>query len=296
MNNISVVLATYNGDNYIVEQLESLLKQTLPFKELIVCDDNSSDNTKEILAKYASQDSRIKVFCNSQNIGFKANFEKALRLSTGNYVALCDQDDVWHVNHLEVLCKNIGDKMLICGNSDLIDRKGVLLNRRLSQVKNFKKNPEDCNSIFRFVLYYQNPFQGASMLLRRDFLDIALPIPQSVKYHDVWFVHLACIMHTFRYLYEPITLYRMHGNNASGNHSERSALITLFGHLFKRNLVSNRREIIESLIVKQIGNEECIWQLLNEAKRYYLCDRTLLNRIFNFFFELKKYNSIYGRF
>ena len=295
MNNISVVLTTYNGAQFIEKQLESLIKQTLPFNELIICDDNSADDTKSILAKYSAQDSRIKVFYNSHNIGFKANFEKALGFSTGDYIALCDQDDIWHTNHLEILYRNIRDKMLVCGDAELIDGRGKKLNQRLSNIKNFKKESENCQSIFRFIMYYQNPFQGASMLLRREFLSIALPIPYSVKYHDVWFGHLACIMTSFKYVYEPITFYRMHGNNASGSHTKRNALITLLGHLFKKNLENNRREIIESLITRQMSNEESIWQLLVEAKDYYLCDRTIANRISNFFFELKNYNSIYGK-
>lgn len=293
--NITVVLTTYNGLKYIAEQLESLIKQSLPFKELIICDDNSSDDTKNILAKYSAKDSRINVFYNSHNIGFKANFEKALKLSTGDYIALCDQDDIWYTDHLEILYKNIGDRMLVCGDAELIDGQGKKLNQRLSNVKNFKKESKNCQSIFRFIMYYQNPFQGASMMLRREFLNVALPIPQLVKYHDVWFGHLACLMNSFKYVYEPITFYRMHGNNASGSHTKRNALITLFGHLLKKNIKNNRSEIVESLIARQMNSEESIWQLLVEAKGYYLCDRTIANRISNFFFELKNYNSIYGK-
>ena len=101
---ISIALASYNGSKYIREQLDSILEQTYQDFELIICDDCSTDNTWQILQEYAQKDSRIKVFENERNLGFKKNFEKAISLCNGKYIALSDQDDIWIDNHLEVLC------------------------------------------------------------------------------------------------------------------------------------------------------------------------------------------------
>ena len=91
---ISIAMATYNGELFIREQLDSILTQTLSDWELIVCDDGSTDNTLSILQEYANNDSRIKIYQNETNLGFKRNFEKAIGLCSGEYIALCDQDDI----------------------------------------------------------------------------------------------------------------------------------------------------------------------------------------------------------
>ena len=100
---ISIVLATYNGARYIREQIDSVLAQTIQDFELVVCDDGSTDDTVSILRDYALKDKRIHVYVNDHNLGFKKNFENAISKSIGDYVALCDQDDIWLPDHLEII-------------------------------------------------------------------------------------------------------------------------------------------------------------------------------------------------
>lgn len=121
---ISIAMATYNGEKYLREQLDSILAQTIQDFELIVCDDCSTDSTVQILNEYVEKDSRIKVFVNAKNLGFRKNFEKAIGLCKGEYIALSDQDDIWMTEHLELLVDNIQNKDLIAGNSELIDSLG----------------------------------------------------------------------------------------------------------------------------------------------------------------------------
>ena len=90
---ISVCIATYNGEKYIREQLDSILVQLGPDDEIVVCDDRSSDRTLELIEGY--RDSRIHVHRNEKNLGHVRNFEKAISLSRGDYLFLSDQDDVW---------------------------------------------------------------------------------------------------------------------------------------------------------------------------------------------------------
>ena len=103
MPQISIAMTTYNGEKYLAEQLDSILSQTHTDWELIICDDCSTDSTWQILQEYAQKDSRIKIYKNEQNLGFKKNFEKAIGLCTGDYIALSDQDDVWFPEHLSLL-------------------------------------------------------------------------------------------------------------------------------------------------------------------------------------------------
>ena len=134
---ISIAMTTYNGARYLREQLDSILCQSVTDFELVVCDDCSTDNTFSILQEYAENDPRINLHQNEKNLGFKRNFERVIKLAKGDFVALCDQDDVWTKNHLEVLLNGIGDKMISAGNSDLIDANGNRIGLTLKQMEAF---------------------------------------------------------------------------------------------------------------------------------------------------------------
>lgn len=292
MRSISIALTTYNGEKFLRQQLDSIRAQSIPFTELVVCDDCSNDSTRDILMEYAQADNRIRVVFNESNLGFKANFEKAIRLCSGDLIALADQDDIWLPDHLKILADGIGDKLLVGADAELIDSAGNSLDCRLSAVKNFRKPDFDCNSVFRFIAYYQNPFQGASMMFRREFIDIALPIPHNVKYHDVWFALIASAMDSFAYIDVPVTLYRMHGGNASGEHKHHWTVRTVAGHFLKKNLGNNRKSVIEAL-TQNNNIKDCNPLLLTEAVSYFR-NRSFATRLRNLFFEIKNYSSIYG--
>src|SRR5579875_1624244 len=110
---VSVVLTTYNGETYLREQLDSILAQTYPNIEVVAVDDRSTDGTANILHEYAAQYPNIKVFVNEVNLGFIKNFEKGCRLSTGEYIALCDQDDYWMPDKIKRKMESIGNHALI---------------------------------------------------------------------------------------------------------------------------------------------------------------------------------------
>lgn len=211
---ISIAMATYNGEKYLREQLDSILNQTYSYFELIICDDCSKDSTWEILEEYAQKDQRLKIYKNEQNLGFKRNFEKAISLCKGDYIALSDQDDIWLPNHLEFLLNNIGDKSISGANAELIDFDGQSMNKKLNQVDNFLFFPDTSEFLWRLLLR-SDPIQGASMLLRRDFINKCLPIPNAVKYHDAWFATCSCFENGLSYSFDIITQYRQHGNNVT---------------------------------------------------------------------------------
>ena len=208
-------MATYNGEKYLREQLNSILAQTITDWELVVCDDCSKDSTVEILKSYQEQDDRIKIFVNEKNLGFKKNFEKAIGLCSGDYIALADQDDIWHENHLEVLQELIGDASLSCGNASLMTADSVVTEKKLNDVEKLLCLPSDTHKLMYRILLKSNPFQGASMLIRKDFLLKILPIPDGVLYHDAWIVACTCFEKGIAYTFEPITDYRQHENNVT---------------------------------------------------------------------------------
>ncbi len=291
---ISIALATYNGEKYIRAQMDSLLAQEVPFDELIICDDRSTDSTVEILREYAAADERIKLEVNEHNLGFRRNFEKAIRLCDGDLIALCDQDDIWLPDHLKILSEGIGSNLLIAGASLLADSSGSPTGGTLTEIKNFETRNPSQEQMFKFVMYYQNPFQGAAMMMRREFRAYALPVPALVAYHDVWFVHVATLLGEFRFVDVPVTLYRLHGGNTSGIHRRTPRLRTLAGHLLRSRLDTNRREVAQALRERaRVFSPEAL-RLLEEACAYH-SNRSLGRRLSNLIFELKNYGMIYGK-
>src|SRR5258708_3925751 len=100
---VSIALCTYNGEAYLKEQLDSLIDQTYPNCEIIIVDDCSKDGTVDILKQYANEYTQIKLYINTENLGYTKNFEKAIVLCNGEYIALCDQDDIWDKNKISIM-------------------------------------------------------------------------------------------------------------------------------------------------------------------------------------------------
>lgn len=109
MKTVSVVMCTFNGEKYLREQLDSIVNQTYPIYELIVQDDCSTDNTMSIVREYASRYPFIKMYTNQSNLGFNRNFQTACMRSSGDFVAISDQDDVWYPERIEKQVKTIGN-------------------------------------------------------------------------------------------------------------------------------------------------------------------------------------------
>lgn len=105
------------------QQLDSILRQTHQNIEIVICDDYSQDGSLKLLAEYATKDNRIRFFKNDENLGYVKNFEKAISLCKGDFIAMADQDDIWSENHIEVLLENIGGFDLIGANAELVDEK-----------------------------------------------------------------------------------------------------------------------------------------------------------------------------
>ena len=150
---ISIALATYNGSKFLREQLDSILAQSMDDFEVVACDDCSTDETPQILQEYTSRDSRFKVYQNAKNLGFKKNFEHILSLCKGEFIAFCDQDDIWEPNHLEILYKNIGDNYCIGANSLIINENGISQNKTLLEYWPIHVMPQNGKELFKHERY-----------------------------------------------------------------------------------------------------------------------------------------------
>lgn len=213
---ISILLATYNGEKYISEQLDSILNQTYQNFELFICDDCSTDNTFSIIKDYSSRSDKITIIKNEKNLGFKNTFEKLCTYATGNYIAFSDQDDIWYPNRLERCLSSINGYDIVCSDSLLIDEFGNSMKMTLFDTLRIPALLEYPELYFKH-LFHANFVQGATVLIKTDFVKKYLPIPDVFVFHDWWFALNASLNNGILYLPECLIKYRQHHNQITCN-------------------------------------------------------------------------------
>ena len=203
---ISIALCTYNGERFLEQQLDSLLAQDHQPLELVACDDGSTDGTWAILQRYAPRFGRAQLLRNASNLGVHANFQQALLACQGEWIAPCDQDDIWEPHKLSRLLAEAGDALLVYGDSTLIDAQGQRLGERVSD-----RLPMIAGS-HPLAFVFGNCVSGHAALLRRALVERATPIPTGL-YYDEWLAFVASSLGTIRYVDEPLVQFRQHGGN-----------------------------------------------------------------------------------
>ncbi|MDF3077792.1 MAG: epsH 2 [Sphingobacteriaceae bacterium] len=200
---LSIAMCTYNGAAYLKQQLDSIVTQTWKNLEIVIIDDCSTDSTPEILHQYAVADSRIIVHQNAANLGFVKNFEKAIQLCRGEFIALADQDDIWDMNKIELQAKALGDNLLIYHDSEFVDEHGQALNRNMSDIRNFYRGKDNRH----FIL--ENCVSGHSCLFKKELVQHLFPFPDNV-FHDWWLAYIAASYGTIDFLPGRLVKYRQH--------------------------------------------------------------------------------------
>lgn len=206
---ISVCMATYNGEKYLNEQVDSILMQIHENDELVISDDGSTDRTIEILKQY--NDSRIKIFYNKDKHGAIGNFENALKNANGDYIFLSDQDDIW-------LPEKVKISMQEMQTADLIFSNAKIFNQNTGDTSQLYTSTDNCGLINNII---KNKFIGATIAFRASLLEKVLPFPAKIPMHDQWIGLLAELYGKTSYIKESLILYRRHQDNASttGNQS-----------------------------------------------------------------------------
>jgi glycosyltransferase involved in cell wall biosynthesis len=239
---ISVAMATYNGGKYLVEQLDSILSQTLLPVEIIVCDDQSTDNTSEILENYQSK-GLLKYYINEKRLGFIGNFKKAVSLcNPENYVALSDQDDIWLPSKLSLAAqyiKNIDETdtpAIVYSDLILVDQDKNLIN------PSFRSELGQGGYIYCLeTLFFGCFVNGCTILMNPAMYSYFSTIPdQGALNHDTWISMIAYTFGKADIVPEPQVYYRSHANNATevGDFKRKGRLNRLFSeiiHSFKKN-------------------------------------------------------------
>lgn len=289
---ISIAMTTYNGEKYLREQLDSILNQTVQDFELVICDDCSKDSTVQILNEYSAKDKRVKVFVNEQNLGFKKNFEKAINLCTGDYIAFCDQDDVWNKNKLELSLNEIKDKSLLCTNAELVDSQLNPLGYTMEQTRTVNV-PQGDQELLKYLVHY-NFVQGATVLARSDFIKKYMPIPSDIKFHDWYFAICAVLENGIAYLCEPTLKYRQHTNNVTEN-TKKTFLTRI--RLGKYNTHQISLKCKQSICFVELISKSSTWgdilkEFLEDTKKYYEC---LPQKKFYILKYVSKYYYLFGK-
>ncbi|MAK42575.1 MAG: alpha-L-Rha alpha-1,3-L-rhamnosyltransferase [Spongiibacter sp.] len=200
---ISVVMATYNGERFLVQQLESILEDLPNDAELVIVDDFSRDGTRRILQEVS--DERVKTFFNDRNLGVTKSFSKGLEACRGEYIFLADQDDFWVKGKVERCVELLQSYDLICHDCAVVDENMQTIS---SSYIDFRRSAV---GIWRNVL--RNGYIGCCMAFRRSVYLKARSGVAVAPMHDVW---LGLVAEIFRFrvafVKESLVLYRRHGN------------------------------------------------------------------------------------
>lgn len=225
MSKISVAMTTYNGAAFLELQLQSLLEQTRLPDEVIICDDGSQDNTVDILKDFIKKNKleRWTVFENSENHGYVENFRKAMSLTTGDVVFLCDQDDIWNPRKIEIIA-NILERdtaiLALASGYSCIDSLGNPIG---ASVKKFYTAPFWSKGLWEVskvrygrILYF-NMAQGCSTAYRRSLVDRYCATASCNRLSHDWALNMmAYDSGGLYFLNKELIHYRIHEHNTIG--------------------------------------------------------------------------------
>lgn len=216
---IDILMATYNGEKYLREQIDSILEQSYTDFRLLISDDFSTDSTRDILNEYVEKDSRVIVFLQSKNLGVVKNFEFLLQKVESEYFMFSDQDDIWQKDKtkksMELMEKTASD--LVYTNLEVVDQDLKLVHKSYWKLKGFEKKIKKYNNFES--LYLNNYITGCTMLVKSKWIEQVLPLPNKSKYilHDYWIALIISKFGKMSYIEEPQVRYRQHIDNRIGS-------------------------------------------------------------------------------
>ena len=205
---ISVCVATYNGEKFIREQIESILCQLSSDDEIIVSDDGSTDGTIVIINCIG--DKRIRIIEGPRKHSPTFNFENALKEAKGDYIFLADQDDVWKTNKVEVCMKWLQKYDCVVSDAEVTDSNLNPLYPSLYAIMQVRQG-----HIYNTV--WKNGYTGCCMAFRRNILEASLPFPKDIPMHDIWIGNVAAYKYNVKFIPDKLILFRRHKETISCN-------------------------------------------------------------------------------
>lgn len=264
---VSVCIAAYNGEKFIEKQLLSIKNQTKKVQEVIICDDNSTDNTVEICQKFIKENclDGWQVVKNQKNLGYCLNFFGAIEKATGDIIFLCDQDDEWYENKVETMCKTLQSNpeiKVLSSRYDIIDENSQIIeNSGITYLGERFDNSLDFITVESLIGC--SYIRGFATCFRAEVKKYLKPIDvKSLLAHD-WFINIVgAIIGKSAVLNTKLCKYRYHQNNVSLSDMTRTTFlgdrqkrvdglkesITAHSYLLSLELLKNDRKNIESFV------------------------------------------------
>lgn len=219
---ITILMAAHNGEKYISEQIESILKQTETSWKLVIQDDCSKDKTAEIAQKYEREYPGKIVFTGlkSPSGSAKKNFSSMLKFADTEYMMTCDHDDIWLPDKVEITLKKMHEleekfgydkPLLVHTDLKLVDEKLDVIYDSMFTRQKLDSRRDKFNNIL-----VQNIVTGCTMMVNRALLAMVYEVPEQAIMHDWWFALIATAFGRISFVREPTILYRQHGNNEVG--------------------------------------------------------------------------------
>ena len=282
---VSLVMAVYNGEKYLIEQLDSIRKQTYPIDEVILIDDVSTDNSYELIHQYIDGYKLInwKLIKNENNLGYRKNFKKGLEIVDGDIIFLSDQDDRWHLNKIEVMVEKMSQSTILslASSFNFMDQDGNCfeVNKIKGRSNNnllFKEVTEELTEIDLKSLLEMNFSQGCCMAIKKEVKDEYLKVTQGKFPHDWELNIISAIQNGCYYLDIPLIDYRIHNNNTIG-----------MDNIVDGNIINEKKQRVNERIEQTKAQIENVnfalgLELNREQKKYclkykdYLTQRVLM--------------------
>lgn len=304
---IDILMATYNGEKYLKEQIESILNQTYQNIRLIISDDCSKDKTREIIKEYEKKDKRIISYFQEKNLGYVKNFEFLLTKVENDIYMLSDQDDSWLPKKVEHTYQKLkeAEADLVFTDLEVVDKDLKMLypsfNDFMKLTRKIKKYIHDYR-----LEYLYNCVTGCTLMSKKKFIDKIIPIPTDSKYaiHDTWIATVVVNNGKAAYLDEKTIKYRQHGKNQVGaekvSHGFKKldqvrelfievklGLFTTYvnnDRIFDEKLKKQNKEVLEYFkMIKEKNNFNFRkWRVFhelykNETVMYYLINFCIMN-------------------
>ena len=205
---ISVCIATYNGERFIREQIDSILRQLSSDDEIIVSDDGSTDNTISIINSI--DDKRIRVIEGPRKQSPTSNFECALKASKGDFIFMSDQDDVWKPNKVKICMKWLQRYDCVVSDAEVTDSSLNPLYSSLYAIMQVRQG-----RIYNTI--WKNGYTGCCMAFRRNVLEASLPFPKDIPMHDIWIGNVAAYKYNVKFIPDTLIYFRRHEDTTSCN-------------------------------------------------------------------------------
>ena len=254
---VDILLATYNGEEFLREQLDSIFKQTYVYYHIYIRDDGSTDQTLEIVKSYQQQypEKITLIQDDEKNLGAAQNFSRLLDYSKAAYIAFCDQDDVWLPEKLEVALRelkkleqaNPPKPCLVYSDMKQIDENGTMTSDSVWNQMHLR--PE----YFTFNrLLIQNIPHGCAMVFNRRMKELVSPIPAAAILHDHWIAIVAAAMGIHKAVQQPLLLLRNHARNVT---RKKVPLLVKIPR-FASNILSD--EAYEKVVQLRVGQARAV--------------------------------------